>query len=247
MTLNVADAPPAGPRGIPPLLELRGISAAYEQVEVLHKVDLAVPTGKVMAVLGPNGAGKTTMLKVITGLHEPTGGDIYLAGRCVTGAAPVDLARIGLCSIPEGRGVFPNLTVSENLWMATYRGVSRKEIEEKVFPIFPRLKERRTQAAGTMSGGEQQMLAVARAIATNPAIILLDELSMGLAPLVVDQLYDVVGKIAETGVTVLLVEQFARTALAVADLAAVMSGGRILQVGTPDEIAGDLHSAYLGG
>lgn len=230
-----------------PVLELRGVKAAYEQVEVLHGVDLAVPAGTVVAVLGPNGAGKTTMLKVASGMHPPTAGDVWLAGRCVTGAAPVDLARLGLCSIPEGRGVFPNLTVSENLWMASYRGVSRSQIEERVFPIFPRLKERRRQAAGTMSGGEQQMLAMARAIATDPAVLLIDELSMGLAPLVVEQLFEIVARIAGTGVTVLLVEQFAQTALGVADLAAVMTGGRITAVGTPQVIAAGLHSAYLGG
>ncbi|MCF2525756.1 branched-chain amino acid ABC transporter ATP-binding protein [Yinghuangia soli] len=246
MTLTL-ELPVPGPAAAPPLLELRGIKAAYEQVEVLHGVDLAVPAGSVLAVLGPNGAGKTTMLKVASGLHAPSGGDIWLAGRCVTGAAPVDLARLGLCSIPEGRGVFPNLTVSENLWMASYRGVSRSEIEERVFPIFPRLKERRRQAAGTMSGGEQQMLAMARAIATDPAVLLIDELSMGLAPLVVEQLFEIVARIAGTGVTVLLVEQFAQTALGVADLAAVMTGGRITAVGTPQQIASGLHSAYLGG
>lgn len=246
MTLTL-ELPVPGPPAAPPLLELRGIKAAYEQVEVLHGVDLAVPAGSVLAVLGPNGAGKTTMLKVASGMHAPSGGDIWLAGRRVTGAAPVELARLGLCSIPEGRGVFPNLTVSENLWMASYRGVSRSQIEERVFPIFPRLKERRRQAAGTMSGGEQQMLAMARAIATDPAVLLIDELSMGLAPLVVEQLFEIVARIAGTGVTVLLVEQFAQTALGVADLAAVMTGGRITAVGTPDEIAAGLHSAYLGG
>jgi branched-chain amino acid transport system ATP-binding protein len=246
MTLTLELPVPPAPEP-PPVLELRGIKAAYEQVEVLHGVDLAVPAGKVVAVLGPNGAGKTTMLKVASGMHPPAGGDIWLAGRRVTGAAPVDLARLGLCSVPEGRGVFPNLTVAENLWMATYRGVSKAQIEERVFPIFPRLKERRRQAAGTMSGGEQQMLAMARAIATDPAVLLVDELSMGLAPLVVEQLFEIVAQIADSGVTVLLVEQFAQTALGVADLAAVMTGGRITAVGTPHEIAAGLHSAYLGG
>ncbi|MDI2131598.1 ABC transporter ATP-binding protein [Yinghuangia seranimata] len=241
------ELPVPGPAVAPPLLELRGVKAAYEQVEVLHGIDLAVPAGTVVAVLGPNGAGKTTMLKVASGMHPPTAGELWLAGRNVTGAAPVELARLGLCSIPEGRGVFPNLTVSENLWMASYRGVSRADIEERVFPIFPRLKQRRRQAAGTMSGGEQQMLAMARAIATDPAVLLIDELSMGLAPLVVEQLFEIVARIAGTGVTVLLVEQFAKTALGVADLAAVMTGGRITAVGTPDAIASRLHSAYLGG
>jgi branched-chain amino acid transport system ATP-binding protein len=228
------------------LLELKGLRAAYDQIEVLHGVDLAVAAGTVVAVLGPNGAGKTTMMNVIGGLPPASAGEVRIAGRDVTNADPTDLARRGVCSIPEGRGVFPNLTVRENLWMVTYAGVSRAEVEEQAYARFPRLSERRAQAAGTMSGGEQQMLAMARALTSDPALLLLDELSMGLAPLIVEELYDIVGKLAAGGVTVLCIEQFAQTVLGVADLAAVMLQGRIVKVGLPADIEADLAAAYLG-
>jgi branched-chain amino acid transport system ATP-binding protein len=245
-------SPEKGPRDLSvtipePMLELRGIRAGYGAIEVLHGVDLAVPTGGVLAVLGPNGAGKSTMLRIVAGLHTPTDGDVYLGGRRVNGVDPVSLARAGLCTIPEGRGVFPNLTVKENLQMVTYRGLSRKDVEERAFSYFPRLSERRTQMAGTLSGGEQQMLAVARAIASDPSVLLLDELSMGLAPLIVDQLYDAVRSISADGVTILVVEQFAAAVLDVADTAAVMVNGRVVLTGTPSEVEADLANVYLGG
>ena len=230
-----------------PMLELRDIRAGYGAIEVLHGVNLSVPAGGVLAVLGPNGAGKSTMLRLVCGLHEPTSGDLFLGGRRVNGVDPVSLARAGLCTIPEGRGVFPNLTVRENLQMVTYRGMSRKAVEERAFSYFPRLSERRTQMAGTMSGGEQQMLAVARAIASDPSVLLLDELSMGLAPLIVDQLYEAVRAISADGVTILVVEQFAAAVLGVADTAAVMVNGRVVLTGTPSEVEADLSEVYLGG
>jgi branched-chain amino acid transport system ATP-binding protein len=152
-----------------------------------------------------------------------------------------------MCLVPEGRGVFPSLTVSENLWMMTHLGTSRRDIEERAFARFPKLRDRRHQLAGTMSGGEQQMLGLARALTTDPAILLLDELSMGLAPKIVAELYDVVVGVADDEqMTVVLVEQFARTVLSVADRAALVSGGRVLEVGAPDDIEADLQSAYLG-
>ena len=230
-----------------PLLELRGIHAAYGRIEVLHGVDLVVPAGSVFALLGPNGAGKTTTLNVCAGLMAPTKGGVYVAGRRMNGAAPDQLARVGVCTIPEGRGVFPNLTVRENLQMMTFRGTSMAQVEEVAFTRFPRLKERRTQLAGTLSGGEQQMLSLARGLATDPALLLLDELSMGLAPLIVEELYGIVAQIARSGVSVLVVEQFARTVLGVADRAAIMVGGRIRRVGPPAEIEQELSAAYLGG
>ena len=230
-----------------PMLELRDIRASYGAIEVLHGLNLSVPAGGVLAVLGPNGAGKSTMLRLVCGLHEPTSGDLLLGGRRVNGVDPVSLARAGLCTIPEGRGVFPNLTVRENLQMVTYRGMSRKAVEERAFSYFPRLSERRTQMAGTMSGGEQQMLAVARAIASDPSVLLLDELSMGLAPLIVDQLYEAVRAISADGVTILVVEQFAAAVLGVADTAAVMVNGRVVLTGTPSEVEADLSEVYLGG
>ncbi len=230
-----------------PLLELRGVRAQYERIEVLHGVDLSVPVGSVFAVLGPNGAGKTTMLRVAAGLHKASGGDVYMAGRRVTGAKPDELARRGVCTIPEGRGIFPNLTVRENLRMATYARVSLPEVEEAAYARFPRLKERRQQAAGTLSGGEQQMLAMSRALATRPALLLLDELSMGLAPLIVEQIYEVVAHVAKEGVSILVVEQFAQTVLGVADYAAIMVQGRVAKAGTPAEMESELSAAYLGG
>ncbi len=241
--------PAAGPvdASVEPLLELRGIHAAYETIEVLHGVDLAVPPGSVLALLGANGAGKSTTLKVVAGLHPLTHGDLMMAGRRVNGASAEDLARAGLCLIPEGRGVFPNLTVREHLRMATYTGTSLSDIESEAYARFTPLAKRRSQAAGTLSGGEQQMLAMARAVATRPALLLLDELSMGLAPIVVEDLYTRVADIARSGISILVVEQFARTVLGVADVAAIMVQGRITTVGSPAEIAEQLTSAYLGG
>jgi branched-chain amino acid transport system ATP-binding protein len=242
----VLTEPVPSPERPAPLLELREVRAAYGRIEVLHGVDLAVPKGAVVALLGPNGGGKTTTLKVASGQMAATGGCIHLAGRHINGVAPDALARIGVCTIPEGRGVFPNLTVRENLRMVTFGGVSQAEVEERAFAQFPRLGERRHQLAGTMSGGEQQMLAMARGLAVDPRILFLDELSMGLAPLIVEELYEIVGGIAERGVSILVVEQFARTVLGVADYAAIMLHGRITAVGQPEDIAPELEAAYLG-
>lgn len=230
----------------PPVLELAGVRAAYGRIEVLHGVDLAVPRGTVMALLGPNGGGKTTTLKVASGQVPATAGCVHIGGRHVNGVAPDALARIGVCTIPEGRGVFPNLTVRENLRMITFGGVKQADVEERAYTRFPRLGERRGQLAGTMSGGEQQMLAMARGLAVDPSLLFLDELSMGLAPLIVEELYEIVAHIAKTGVSILVVEQFARTVLGVADLAAIMLHGQVTAVGTPEEIAPELEAAYLG-
>lgn len=230
-----------------PLLELREVRAAYGTIEVLHGVNLQVNEGEVFALLGPNGAGKSTAIQVACGLIQPTSGSLLVAGRDVTGLAAEELARVGVITIPEGRGVFPNLNVRENLLMATYTGTPLSQIEEIAYQYFPRLKERREQLAGTMSGGEQQMLAMARGLAVNPAVLLLDELSMGLAPLIVEELYGIVAQIAQTGTSILVVEQFARTVLGVADRAAIMVNGLIRQVGTPAEIETELSAAYMGG
>jgi branched-chain amino acid transport system ATP-binding protein len=229
-----------------PLLELRGVHAAYGQIEVLHGVDLVVPPASVVALLGPNGAGKTTALSVAAGLMAPTAGHVLVAGREVSGVRAEELARRGVATIPEGRGVFPNLTVRENLLMATYAGIDIRRVEEVAYQRFPRLGERRNQLAGTLSGGEQQMLALARGLAVDPAVLLLDELSMGLAPLVVEDFYRTVAQIAQAGTSILVVEQFARIVLDVADIAAVMVNGRIRAVGHPDDIQSELSAAYLG-
>jgi len=228
------------------LLSVRGVRAGYGPIEVLHGIDLEVPAGSVVAVLGPNGAGKTTLLSVLAGLHPATAGDIVLGGRRVNGARADDLARAGLCLVPEGRGIFANLTVQEHLRMVTHSGRALADIEAETYERFPRLAERRTQVAGTMSGGEQQMLALARGLATRPGLLMLDELSMGLAPLIVEELYAQVAAIAATGVSIVVVEQFARAVLGVADLAAVLVHGRIGAVGPPAEIEADLSTAYLG-
>jgi branched-chain amino acid transport system ATP-binding protein len=246
VTTASSNANDAAAAGVPPLLELRDIHAAYDQIEVLHGIDLTVPAGSVVALLGPNGAGKTTTLRVIAGLHAPSSGDLVVGGRRVNGARPDDLARAGLCLIPEGKGIFPNLTVRENLRMATYTGAKFHDVEEIAYARFPRLRERRKQTAGTMSGGEQQMLAMARGLATNPALLLLDELSMGLAPIIVEDLYEIVAQVASEGVSILVVEQFARTVLGVADYAAIMVHGKVMSVGAPDELEDELSAAYLG-
>ena len=238
----------SGVNGAAPALELIDVHAAYGRIEVLHGVTLVVPPGCVFALLGPNGAGKSTTLKVASGRMTPTAGCVHVAGSHLNGAAPQKLVRAGVCSIPEGRGIFPNLTVTENLRMMTYRGgLSTSEVEAKAYERFPRLGERRTQLAGTMSGGEQQMLAMARALTTDPSLLLLDEISMGLAPLIVSELYELVGQLASEGISILVVEQFARTALAIADYAAIMLHGRITRVGQPQDVTDEVSAAYLGG
>jgi ABC-type branched-subunit amino acid transport system ATPase component len=230
-----------------PALVLKDVRAAYGTIEVIHGLDLVVPTGHVFALLGPNGAGKSTTLKVASGQLKPTSGSVEILGQDVTGTAPDLLARSGVCLVPEGRGIFPNLTVTENLRMATYTGVSLKSVLERSFERFPRLKERRKQVAGTLSGGEQQMLSMARALATDPKVLLLDELSMGLAPLIVEELYDVVKRIAADDVSILIVEQFAHEVLGVADVAAIMLHGTVEFTGAPAEVGPALDRAYLGG
>jgi branched-chain amino acid transport system ATP-binding protein len=229
-----------------PLLELRGVSASYGTIQVLHEVDLAVPRGQIVALLGPNGAGKTTALLVATGQHPASGGCVHVAGRHVNGVRADALARLGVCTIPEGRGVFPSLTVRENLVMASYRGLSDTDIIDGAVARFPRLGERIEQVAGTMSGGEQQMLAMARGLTTDPAVLIIDELSMGLAPLIVAELYEIVAGIAAEGVSILVVEQFARTVLGVADHAVIMQHGRVIAAGPPADLESVLSTAYLG-
>ena len=230
-----------------PILEVCDVHAAYGRIEVLRGVDLSVPKGAVLALLGPNGAGKSTLTRIISGQKKPTSGDVHLGGVNVRDAKPEELARVGLCTVPEGRSVFPNLTVEENLLLMSYAGVAAPAVLDTAFSYFPRLHERRDQLAGTMSGGEQQMLAMSRALASDPALLILDELSMGLAPLIVDELYETVSQIAASGVSILCIEQFARTALRVADYAAVMSGGRVVATGEPAEILETMSDVILGG
>ncbi|HEY1653006.1 MAG TPA: ABC transporter ATP-binding protein [Acidimicrobiales bacterium] len=230
----------------PLLLEARAVHACYESVEVLHGVDLSIAAGSVTAILGPNGAGKSTLLSVLAGLHPPSSGLVHFDGEPVRFGRGDALVRAGLCLIPEGKGVFPNLTVAENLWVMTHGGVTRRAVEETAYRYFPQLSTRRSQTAGTLSGGEQQMLAMARAVSTAPRLLLLDELSMGLAPLIVEDLYGVVRQLATDGVTVVLVEQFAEFALKVAQSAVVMTGGRIVHAGPTSDVIARLHDLYLG-
>ena len=232
----------------PPALELRGVRAGYGRINVLQDVDLVVPAGSVVALLGPNGAGKSTTLAVASGKVRPTAGHLHVAGQHVNGASPAQLARAGVCRIPEGRGIFPNLTVAENLRLVTFVGeLSFADVTAQVYDRFPRLAQRRGQVAGTLSGGEQQMLAMGRALVAQPGLLLLDEISMGLAPMVVRELYDVVAQLAAGGISILLVEQFAQTALAVADYAALMVGGQVVRVGQPADVAAFVNETYLGG
>ena len=229
-------------------IELAGVRAGYGGIEVLHGIDLSVVEGSVFALLGPNGAGKSTLIKVIAGRLPATHGRIRIGGTDLGHQPAARRARTGLCCVPEGRAVFPNLTVSENLQMWTFRGPSteRSAVEEQAFSRFPILGTRRNQLAGTLSGGEQQMLAMSRALTTDPGVLLLDEISMGLAPRIVAELYDVVGNLAASGITILLVEQFAQMALAIADRAGIMRNGRLTTTGTPEEVSGVLADAYLG-
>jgi branched-chain amino acid transport system ATP-binding protein len=229
------------------MLELCDVRAGYGPIEVVHGVSLRVPTGSVVALLGPNGGGKTTILNVCAGTLLPDSGEVRFDGETITKMPADGRARRGICTVPEGRGIFPNLSVRENLLMATQVGVPMARIEEAAFSQFPHLSQKRRQLAGTLSGGEQQMLALARAFATDPKIVLLDELSLGLAPIVVGELYDKVRELAEGGLSILLVEQFARTALPIADAAAVVLQGVIAHQGSPQEMEETLTASYLGG
>jgi ABC-type branched-subunit amino acid transport system ATPase component len=225
------------------------VRAGYGRIEVLHGITLSVRSGSAMALLGPNGAGKTTLLNAISGQIPLTAGTVEVAGQRLGRNATERLARSGVCMIPEGRSIFPNLTVSENLLMYTFRqsGLKSAQVEEHAFARFPALADRRKQLAGTLSGGEQRMLSMARALTTDPQILVLDELSMGLAPIIVDQLYDVVGQlVAAEGLTIIMVEQFVQTALSIADEAAIMVNGELVKQGKPADIRDEVVGAYLG-
>jgi len=227
------------------MLELDGICAGYGPHQVLRDVSLAVPDGKVVALLGANGAGKTTLLRVASGLLRPASGQIVLDGEDVTQASAVDLSRRGVCHVPEGRGVFRSLTVRENLVLqarpANDAGLDR------VVEAVPVLGARMRQLAGTLSGGEQQMLALSRAYLSNPHIVLLDEVSMGLAPSIVDDIFVFLEQLAGQGAALLLVEQYVARALRLADLVYILNRGRVAFAGEPVELEDDdLFARYLG-
>jgi branched-chain amino acid transport system ATP-binding protein len=233
------------------LLQVSGLKVAYGGIQAVKGVDFEVHEGELVSLIGSNGAGKTTTMKAITGLLGIHGGDIQYLGRSIRGRGPWDLVKDGLAMVPEGRGVFTRMTITENLQMGAHIRNDKAEIAsdlEKVFGIFPRLKERRGQLAGTMSGGEQQMLAMGRALMSRPKVLLLDEPSMGLSPLMVDKIFEVVREVHAQGVTVLLVEQNASRALQIADRGYVMESGVITMTGNARQMLDDpkVRAAYLG-
>ncbi|HLB15209.1 MAG TPA: ABC transporter ATP-binding protein [Burkholderiales bacterium] len=233
------------------LLEVTGLEVRYGGIRAVKGVDLAVEAGELVCLIGANGAGKSSTLRAIAGLLPAGAGAVRYAGRDLAGTRAFERARAGLVLVPEGRGVFPQLTVDENLDMGAYARADR-EIEadrERVFGLFPRLRERRGQTGGTLSGGEQQMLAIGRALMSRPKLLLLDEPSMGLAPIVVQLIFEVIHEINALGVTCLLVEQNARAALALARRGYVMESGAITLSGPAAELAHDpkVVEAYLGG
>jgi branched-chain amino acid transport system ATP-binding protein len=233
------------------LLQVSGLKVAYGGIQAVKGVDFEVREGELVSLIGSNGAGKTTTMKAITGLLAMHGGDILYQGRSIRGRGPWDLVKEGLAMVPEGRGVFTRMTITENLQMGAHIRNDTAEIAadlDKVFGIFPRLKERRTQLAGTMSGGEQQMLAMGRALMSRPKVLLLDEPSMGLSPLMVDKIFEVVREVHAQGVTVLLVEQNASRALQIADRGYVMESGVITMSGDARRMLDDpkVRAAYLG-
>jgi branched-chain amino acid transport system ATP-binding protein len=231
------------------VLTVRRLSAGYGDAPVVHDVDLVVPPGHVAALLGPNGAGKTTVLRAVAGSLCPSGGRVEVDGDDLTGAAPHRLAAAGVCLVPEGRAVFRSLTVRQNLLLqvAGTGQVDAAVALERAVDAFPRLAERLDQPAGTLSGGEQQMLALARSHTTAPRYVLLDEVSMGLAPVVVDELFAFLGRLARSGAGLLIVEQYVDRALELADVVYLLDRGRVAFAGEPSELEGsDLFARYLG-
>jgi branched-chain amino acid transport system ATP-binding protein len=238
------------------MLTISNLQAAYGKVQVLHDISLDVPKGKVVTLIGSNGAGKTTTMRAISGMIKPRGGSVTLGGKDVTGQDSHQIARAGLAHSPEGRRVFATMSVTDNLLLGAFprftRARPKGDIQhdlQRALELFPRLKERQTQLAGTLSGGEQQMLAMARAVMLNPEVILLDEPSMGLAPILVDEVFRIILRLKEQGITMLLVEQFAAAALNVADYGYVLENGRISVHGPADKLQNDpaVQAAYLGG
>ena len=232
------------------LLKVTGLKVAYGGIQAVKGVTFEVHEGELVSLIGANGAGKTTTLKAVTGIQPSVGGDIEYLGKSIRGQGPWDLVKQGLVMVPEGRGTFTRMTITENLQMGAFIR-SDKNVEadiEKVFTIFPRLKERRNQLAGTMSGGEQQMLAMGRALMAQPKVLLLDEPSMGLSPIMVDKIFEVVNDIHQRGTTVLLVEQNASRALQLASRGYVMDSGEVTMTGDAKLLLNDpkVRAAYLG-
>ncbi|HEX4422239.1 MAG TPA: ABC transporter ATP-binding protein [Kofleriaceae bacterium] len=234
-----------------PLLEVDRIDVFYDDVQVLHQLSLEVRAGEIVTLLGSNGAGKTTTLRAITGLRAPRAGEIRFRGQSLTGVPAAGRAELGIALVPEGRELWPQLAVLENLQLGAYtrraRPAARRNLD-RMFALFPRLHERRHQLAGSLSGGEQQMCAIARALMSEPALVMLDELSLGLAPLLVDQLMQTIAALHAGGMTILLVEQNLRKALAVAERGVIIETGRVRLAGASAELAAnpEIRAAYLG-
>jgi len=235
----------------PVLLRVKGLKVAYGGIQAVKGIDMQVHEGELVSLIGSNGAGKTTTMKAITGMLGANDGDIEYLGRSIKGRGPWDMVKEGLVMVPEGRGVFARMSITENLLMGAYTRKDPAGIAEdvgKVFGIFPRLKERKSQLAGTMSGGEQQMLAMGRALMARPKVLLLDEPSMGLSPILVDTIFQVVRDVYALGVTIVLVEQNASRALAIADRGYVMESGLLTMEGSGQDLLADprVRAAYLG-
>ena len=233
------------------LLALEGLQVSYGGIRAVKGIDLEVGEGELVCLIGANGAGKTTTLKAITGLVHPAAGRVVYGGEDIAGRKSFEIARRGLALVPEGRGVFPQLTIEENLRMGAYSRDDKPAVAadmERIFGLFPRLKERRAQTAGTLSGGEQQMLAIGRALMSRPRLLLLDEPSMGLAPLMVQKIFEVIRAVAAEGVTMLLVEQNARLALEASHRGYVLEGGVVTLAGEAKSLLGNpqVRQAYLG-
>ena len=238
------------------MLTISNLSAGYGKVQVLHGISMDVQKGKVVTLIGSNGAGKTTTMRAISGMIAPTAGEITLNSKRIDGLEAYDIAKLGVAHSPEGRRVFATMSVTDNLMLGAFprltgsrpRGDVSADLE-RAMDLFPRLKERRAQLAGTLSGGEQQMLAMARATMLNPDVVLLDEPSMGLAPILVTEVFRIIERLKEQGVTMLLVEQFAAAALSVADYGYVLENGRISVHGPADQLRNDpaVKASYLGG
>jgi len=233
------------------LLKVSNLKVSYGGIQAVKGVDFEVAEGELVSLIGSNGAGKTTTMKAITGTLPINAGDIEYMGRSIRGQGPWDLVKQGLAMVPEGRGVFTRMTIIENLQMGAYIRDDKAGIEadiDKMFAIFPRLKERRDQLAGTMSGGEQQMLAMGRALMSRPKVLLMDEPSMGLSPIMVDKIFEVVQDVFSQGVTILLVEQNASRALSIANRGYVMESGIITMTGEAKQMLNDprVRAAYLG-
>ncbi len=238
------------------MLTIENLQAGYGKVQVLHGISIAVPKGKIVTLIGSNGAGKTTTMRAISGMIKPTSGKVSLAGEDITGLDSHQIAKRGLAHSPEGRRVFPTLSVLDNIRLGAFvrytKARPKGDVEsdlQKAIEMFPRLKERVHQLAGTLSGGEQQMLAMARAVMLNPEVFLLDEPSMGLAPILVEEVFHIISRLKAQGVTMLLVEQFAAAALKVADYGYVLENGRISVHGAAVSLRDDpaVKAAYLGG